>query len=172
MDMVGIPTDVGCSDTTDEAGGDTSGVSIVDGRDDCSTFASSTFGGSGLLAIGISGGWSGAFESMLALPTSFAALFSAGLSGRDPSSDDGLDSAPSLPLLTAFARRSCNREFGLLREELRETCAVSIDLFFTWYFHHVSAATHLVQPASAASRPLPWPPHLLPSTSRWPGHRR
>ena len=79
--------------------------------------------GSGLLSKGISGAVSEVRESVLARGRSFR---SAGLSGREPRSDEGRESAPSLALLTAFARRSCRRELGLLREELRDTCAVSV----------------------------------------------
>ena len=124
MDMAGTAIEEGCSNTTDDAGGDT-GVLSTDGRGDGSAFASSAFGSSGLLSSGISGAVSDVLESMLVLATSLAGLFRAGLSGRDPSSEDGLDSAPSFPLLTAFASRSCNRELGLLREELRDTGTVS-----------------------------------------------
>jgi hypothetical protein len=62
---------------------------------------------------------------MLALPVSataaMAGLRSAGLSGLDPRSDDALESDLSVPLFTAFASLSCNRELGRLREEFRET---------------------------------------------------
>jgi hypothetical protein len=55
---------------------------------------------------------------MLALAVS-ATAFMAGLAGLDPRSDEALESDLSAPLFTALARRSCNRELGRLRDELR-----------------------------------------------------
>lgn len=64
----------------------------------------------------------------------------AGLSGREPRSDDGRESVFSAPLFTAFASRSCSLELGLLRDEFREACMPSAGL------HGVSTfATHLAQ---------------------------
>lgn len=131
MDMdMGI--DMGCSAIRGEASGDTTGGDVAraggsrEGCVDSSTLVSSVVVASSSLAGAASAAGSEAFESMLVLPVSAPAVTArrAGLSGREPRSDEALDSDLSVPLLTALARRSCKRELGRLREGFRETCAV------------------------------------------------
>jgi len=115
--MDGIVKEPGCSDTTDAAGGEANGTSVL-GRGDGSTFVSSALEPSSLPLGVVSGPVSDLLESMLVLPVSLVipGLRIAGLSGREGASDEALESGLSVPLLTAFASRSCKREFGLLRE--------------------------------------------------------
>jgi hypothetical protein len=85
----------------------------------CSASSSSAFSGGAA-----SPGSPAVFASMLKGGAPSAALAapvagSAGLSGREPPSDEALASF-SAPLFTALARRSCRREFGRLRDELRD----------------------------------------------------
>jgi len=128
MDMdMGI--DMGCSAIKGEASGDSTGGDVVAGAggsvEGCvgsSTFVSSVVVASSSLVCVASAAGSEAFESMLVLPVSATAVTArrAGLSGLEPKSDEALDSGLSVPLLTALARRSCNRELGRLRDEFRE----------------------------------------------------
>ena len=121
IDIEGMANEAGWSDTTEVAGGEASGES-VDGRGEASVLVSSALGPSFLLSRAASMAGSDTLESMLVLPVSAATpgLRTAGLSGREGRSDEALDSGLStVPLVTAFASRSCNREFGLLRDAFR-----------------------------------------------------
>jgi hypothetical protein len=71
---------------------------------------------------------------------------SAGLSGREPASDEVRESAP---LFTALASRSWRREFGRLRDELRGASMQSalLDAYTSL------GSTHLAQ-LPASSLPL------------------
>jgi hypothetical protein len=128
IDMVGIGVAVGCSETSrgDRIGGVCFGAGAsIEGRGETSgglvsAFAApSSFSGCGSSITGSDG-----FTSTLDIASSTAlgafVACSAGLSGREPKSDEALESGLSAPLFTAFARRSCSREFGLLRDELRD----------------------------------------------------
>lgn len=143
MDMAGTRIENGCSDTTGVAGGDVTGGDLTDagassvedllgmldelsGVFEASSWLASV-GASVAEVRDVSVFCSIRFESVLVLPFSAGAVVAApatcnaGLSGLEPKSDDALDSALSCPLFTALARRSCNLELGLLRDELRDT---------------------------------------------------
>jgi hypothetical protein len=122
IDISGIVKEEGCSDMTEEGGGDV-GVASLDVRVAGSALVSSSTLTSSSLAAGTTAECaSEAFESMLVLLVSAvtAGLRSAGLSGREGPSVERLASAP---LLTACANRSCSLELGLVREELRDVPA-------------------------------------------------
>jgi hypothetical protein len=118
--LVGTGVDAGCwatkvGDSTD--GERAAGGASVEGRGEASASTSTP---------AASPAWSSfaAPESAGCLGGSCGARL--GLSGREPRSDEGRDeSALSAPLLTAFARRSCRRDVGLLRDELREAAMPS-----------------------------------------------
>ena len=122
MEMVGIRVAGGCSDKRGVAGEVIGAASSTDSRVGSSFFASSTSACSPLVTVVDVSAGSETFESMLIFPVSAAVVMpglrSAGLSGRDPRSEDVLEF--SVPLVTAFAKRSCSLEFGLLRDELRD----------------------------------------------------
>ena len=127
--MVGTGVEVGCSATRGVGGGEVAGGETMGaGASEAGCGGSSTLLSSGLnvsssftvvvssFTATASVAGSGAFESMLALGDAVTA-FTAGLAGLDPRSDEVLASEP---LFTALARRSCNRELGRLRDEVRE----------------------------------------------------
>lgn len=117
MDMVGTGVEAGWSTITDATGG---GDDDVSGPDLMGAVASPTgCGGSGTVVSSVlevpccSGSEVGAmgseaFESMLVRDVSAGGneVRNAGLSGREPRSDEGRESERSLALLTALARRS------------------------------------------------------------------
>lgn len=118
MDMVGMGVAVGCSDTSvgDSTVGDCMGAGMsVDGRGEALGWLSCAFLTSPSCPRSCSSCAGGAASA--ACSGGFVAC-NAGLSGREPMSDDARE---SVPLITAFARRSCSLELGLLREELRDT---------------------------------------------------
>lgn len=148
----------------DAVGGDFIGaVTSIDARGGAATSFSSAFPASSSCAAGdASSPCSGVLKSKLALKLSAPAVVfvacSAGLSGRDPMSEDALES-----LLTAFASRSCSREFGRLREELRDAAMWSA---FTCSSIASALATHPARPpASCPAQPfqahLAWSKHFL-----------
>ena len=125
IDIVGTGVEAGCSAITGAAGGVVvstgdfaGGATFPAGCGGLSTFVSCALVPSSCFPDVTSVAGSDALESRLVLDVSAATaeLRSAGLSGRDPRSDEARDSDRSLPLFTAFARRSCNREFGRLRD--------------------------------------------------------
>lgn len=99
---------------------ETGGIDSEDSRGTSSSFDASAFAPVVVSVIG-----SDNFESMLDLPTSekIPGLLNAGLSGREGSSEEVRLSDLGLSLFTAFANRSCNREFGRLCEEARDGAA-------------------------------------------------
>ena len=101
-----------------------------------------------------------AFESMLVRDVSAGGteVRNAGLSGREPRSDEGRESERSLALLTALARRSWSREFGLLRDGFREASGplASTELAATsglWGYPPASTTSFLSTAAAALSVP-------------------
>lgn len=92
-----------------------------------------------------------AFESMLVRDVSAGGteVRNAGLSGREPRSDEGRESERSLALLTALARRSWSREFGLLRDGFRE--AASTTSFLSTAAAALSVPSALAAPSVAAA---------------------
>ena len=151
----------GCSETRGVAGGDVTAGEATGATASLETFSgssccvSSSLVGSASTAAGVASAASDAFESMLVLPVSAAAvtpgLRSAGLSGRDPRSDDVLEF--SVPFVTAFANRSCNLEFGLLRDELRDRPPCSTANFLSTAA--LSPPSGLVVASAAAGLALP-----------------
>lgn len=133
MDMVGMGVEGGCSETRvgESIGGDVTfteaglGAS-VDGRGevvlDCVSFVARV--SSSLLdvvaAVSSSPGLTSGSVVFFSAALDVLGAGCAGLSGREPKSDDGLESVFSAPLFTAFASRSCSLELGLLRDEFRE----------------------------------------------------
>lgn len=165
MDIV-IGVNVGCSDTKvgESKGGDaTVAVAVlltsVDGRGeavfDAVSFVAET--SSSLVNVAVFASSSVVFTSIYVLFVSVAldvvAGGRAGLSGREPRSDDGRESVFSLPLFTAFASRSCSLELGLLRDEFREACMPSAG------FHVVSFMTTHLAPRPASCPRLPSQAH-------------
>lgn len=183
IDIIGTGIDAGCSASIGVLGGDTTGVDAVaadtsvEGLGETSSTVSSVALVLSSLAARVSSALgSEVFESMLDRPVSataaMAGLRNTGLSGRDPRSDEGLDSALSVPLFTALARRSCSREFGLLREEFRDAPVLLASP--RPVFPRCSQTTHLAQLQASCPLPSQKAPALLrgrpPAPLQLPGH--
>lgn len=166
MDMVGMGVEAGWSTITgaaaSRAGCAGSGTAMSSGLE------GPCWSGSEAGAVG-----SSAFESMLVRDVSAAGgreVGNAGLSGREPRSDEGRESERSVALLTALARRSCSREFGLLRDGFREASGrlASMGLAATlglWGYPPASTASFLSTAAAALSVAAGFGP-VEPSSAR------